>query len=32
VAWLALSEILTPVQIIGGLVVLAGVYIAERSR
>ena len=32
VAWIALSEILTPVQIIGGLVVLAGVYIAERSR
>jgi drug/metabolite transporter (DMT)-like permease len=32
VAWLALSEILTPIQIIGGVVVLAGVYLAERSR
>jgi len=32
VAWIALSEFLTPVQIIGGLVVLAGVYLAERSR
>ena len=32
VAWVALSEILSPMQIIGGLVVLAGVYLAERSR
>jgi drug/metabolite transporter (DMT)-like permease len=32
IAWLALSEILTPMQIVGGAVVLAGVYLAERSR
>lgn len=32
VAWVALSEVLTPIQILGGLVVLTGVYLAERSR
>ena len=32
VAWLALGEVLTLVQIIGGAIVIAGVVIAERSR
>ena len=32
IAWLALGEALTPVQVVGALVVLAGVYLAERSR
>jgi drug/metabolite transporter (DMT)-like permease len=32
VAWVALGEVLTPIQIIGGITVLAGVFIAERSR
>jgi drug/metabolite transporter (DMT)-like permease len=32
VAWLALAEILTVMQIIGGLIVLSGVYLAEKSR
>lgn len=32
VAWIALAEILTVMQIVGGFVVLAGVYLAERSR
>jgi len=32
IAWIALAEVLTPTQIIGGLVVLAGVYLAERGR
>lgn len=32
IAWIALSEVLTPVQIAGGAVVLVGVYLAERSR
>jgi drug/metabolite transporter (DMT)-like permease len=32
VAWAALGEVLTPVQILGGITVLVGVYIAERSR
>lgn len=32
IAWIVLSEVLTPVQIAGGAVVLAGVYLAERSR
>lgn len=32
VAWVALGEILTPIQIAGGIVVLVGVFLAERSR
>lgn len=32
IAWVALAEILTPVQIVGGVVVLVGVYLAERYR
>jgi drug/metabolite transporter (DMT)-like permease len=32
IAWIVLSEVLTPVQILGGAVVLVGVYLAERSR
>ena len=32
IAWIVLSEVLTPVQIVGGAIVLAGVYLAERSR
>lgn len=32
IAWIALAEVFTPVQIVGGVVVLVGVYLAERSR
>ena len=32
IAWIALAEVFTPVQIAGGVVVLVGVYLAERSR
>lgn len=32
VAWVALGEVMTPVQIMGGIVVLIGVVLAERSR
>jgi len=32
VAWVALGEVLTPIQIIGGIIVLVGVFLAERSR
>ncbi|HEY7857192.1 MAG TPA: EamA family transporter [Candidatus Nanopelagicales bacterium] len=32
IAWVVLGEVLTPVQIVGGVVVLAGVLIAENSR
>ncbi len=32
VAWLALGEVLTPIQIMGGIIVLTGVLLAERSR
>ena len=32
IAWLALGEVMTPVQIVGALVVLFGVVLAERSR
>ena len=32
IAWFALGEVLAPVQVVGALVVLAGVYLAERSR
>lgn len=32
IAWIALAEVFTPVQMVGGVVVLLGVYLAERSR
>ena len=32
IAWVVLGEILLPVQIIGGVVVLVGIVLAERSR
>jgi len=32
IAWLALGEVMTPVQIIGALIVLFGILLAERSR
>jgi drug/metabolite transporter (DMT)-like permease len=32
IAWVVLAEVFTPVQMLGGVVVLAGVYLAERSR
>jgi drug/metabolite transporter (DMT)-like permease len=32
IAWVALGEVLAPVQIVGAFVVLAGVFLAERSR
>lgn len=32
IAWAVLGEVLTPVQMLGGVVVLAGVIIAEQSR
>lgn len=32
IAWLALGEVLTPLQIIGGALILTGVVLAERSR
>jgi drug/metabolite transporter (DMT)-like permease len=32
IAWVALGEVLAPVQIIGAVVVLIGVFLAERSR
>lgn len=32
VAWIALGESMYPVQIAGGVLILAGVYLAERSR
>lgn len=32
IAWIALAEVLTPAQVVGGLVVLTGVYLAERGR
>ena len=32
VAWVLLGEVLTPVQLVGGFVVLGGVLLAERSR
>ena len=32
IAWIALAEVLTPAQIIGGVIVLTGVYLAERGR
>lgn len=32
IAWVALGEVLTPVQLIGAVTVLAGVLLAERAR
>jgi len=32
IAWVLLGELLTPVQIVGGIVVLAGIVLAETSR
>lgn len=32
IAWAALGEVLAPVQIVGAVIVLAGVLLAERSR
>ena len=32
IAWVALGEILTPLQIVGGALILTGVVVAERSR
>lgn len=32
IAWIVLAEVLTPIQMMGGVIVLAGVYLAERSR
>ncbi|MBK9738379.1 MAG: EamA family transporter [Actinobacteria bacterium] len=32
IAWLALGETLAPAQVVGAVIVLAGVFLAERSR
>ena len=32
IAWIALAEVFTPVQMVGGVIVLVGVYLAERAR
>ncbi len=32
IAWIVLSEALTPLQVIGGGTVLAGIYLTERAR
>ena len=32
IAWIVLSEALTPLQIIGGATVLVGIYLTERAR
>jgi drug/metabolite transporter (DMT)-like permease len=32
IAWLVLGEVLTPMQILGGVLILTGVIVAERSR
>lgn len=32
IAWIVLAEVLSPAQIAGGVIVLVGVYLAERSR
>jgi drug/metabolite transporter (DMT)-like permease len=32
IAWLILGEVLSTIQIIGGVVILVGVYVAERAR
>jgi drug/metabolite transporter (DMT)-like permease len=30
-AWLLLAEVLVPLQILGGIIVLAGIYLARRG-
>jgi drug/metabolite transporter (DMT)-like permease len=32
IAWVVLGEVLTPVQVVGGIVVLVGIVLAETSR
>jgi drug/metabolite transporter (DMT)-like permease len=32
IAWVALGEVLTPVQLLGAVTVLVGVFLAERYR
>jgi drug/metabolite transporter (DMT)-like permease len=32
IAWIALGEVLSPVQLVGAVTVLVGVYLAERYR
>jgi drug/metabolite transporter (DMT)-like permease len=32
IAWVVLGEVLTPVQMLGGVVILAGVVVAEQAR
>lgn len=32
IAWIALGEVLTPAQILGAVIVLIGVFLAEKSR
>lgn len=32
IAWIALGEVLTPIQLVGAVTVLVGVYLAERYR
>jgi drug/metabolite transporter (DMT)-like permease len=32
IAWLVLGEVLTPLQMLGGVVILSGVVVAERAR
>ncbi len=32
IAWVALGEVLTPIQLVGAVTVLVGVYLAERYR
>jgi drug/metabolite transporter (DMT)-like permease len=32
IAWIALGEVLAPVQLVGAVIVLVGVYLAERYR
>lgn len=32
IAWLVLGEVLTPIQLVGGAVILSGVVVAERAR
>ena len=32
IAWIALGEVLTPAQVLGAVIVLIGVFLAEKSR
>jgi drug/metabolite transporter (DMT)-like permease len=32
IAWVVLGEVLNPIQIFGGFVILLGVYLAENAR